>query len=939
MADNESRSPQLEFSFTFDNVEDHIESEVVPRLDNDEKTLPAADSETISEPVKDELVRQFNEEQYHKDFGAWLSFERRLSLKSRQEFNTLAQEIIKKPSAEITGTDRASLRYYSGFGGTGQDNERGVLYDYYTSPPVAGMMWQLLHKIKPIHTGSHILEPSCGTGVFFATAPDDVVLHGVELNPRTAAVARILHPSAHIRNMSFESFNISRLKTYGYDYLIGNAPFGERSADTRFLDMPKEKSLDRYFVSRGIDALKPEGVMALIVHPGVLQNETNESFRTGILRKAWFIGAVRLNDHSFAHSNTNIQPDLLFFQRHPEDIEQSLAAIPGPEVPEVLNAPFNTTYYRLYPQHVMGTISEGSGQWGQDEVHGLITADTLAKVVSDFTPLADANIREQIYENIREKYPAGRTGREKEPDISPASPSTAYHLKLDENEAKDVTSRELQRGSLKIHDHALYVLSDDFIWNRSSDSPDLVNRMKTVLELSHTVRRIRMIMQEREPGESKAVQQQALQSLENYKHEFGTYPQYDPHLLSFIKKFPAVSGIYEGMIDPLTPVISEDNIYRTTHALVNGHNPAIDALYTLREHLQAATREAIHRWFPHDADNLIQEMDKHPDVFLTPENEYQLREDYLSGNVWEKIDELEKLKVKHSQDPDITGRYTRYQDELRKATNWTTLEEAHITPHLSWISESVVNSFLHSEYCPRHSLFRLKTVAKNEEGKWGVINGKKEWEPFNDPVIYYLNYQKQRGKYVDTEMFNKEYNEAFSSFISNDPQYRDTIENTFNRLFNAEVKSPVKTYPVFIDGWTHAKTPKPHQMQSFHHLYRQQKGLSALGTGFGKTLVAISLYSVLKQEGKINRAFFQVPNNKVKDWVQEFTDVMPSLRIGYIDPEMPGYASREKRYAAYHRLANTPYDLLIFPESSAGEIQLNPQNDRFIVGNVISRHL
>jgi hypothetical protein len=209
--------------------------------------------------------------------GAWLGYDRRLSVEQRKQYNALALEILQKPPEDITPSDREKLRYYSGFGGTGREGERGVLYDYYTSPPVADMTWRLLNAIKPVRKKDHILEPSCGSGVFFATAPSGVGLTGVELDERTATIAAILFPFADIKNQSFEAFNASGGGESGFDYVIGNAPFGERTVATSFMDMKEEKSLDRYFVSRGIDALKSGGVMGIIVHPGVLANESNDA--------------------------------------------------------------------------------------------------------------------------------------------------------------------------------------------------------------------------------------------------------------------------------------------------------------------------------------------------------------------------------------------------------------------------------------------------------------------------------------------------------------------------------------------------------------------------------------------------------------------------------------------------------------------------------------
>jgi hypothetical protein len=935
MAKTSLRQPdddsQLLFDFTFDDVSRHIEKNVAAHIAGAEKTLPQAvagipPSAPQSEPAS------FNTDSFNSPYGAWLSFNRRLSVNDRSHYNRLSLDIIKKPLGDITEDDRTILRYYSGFGGTGQEGERGVLYDYYTSPPIAGMVWRLLDKIKPIHQGDRILEPSCGTGVFFATAPQGVTLAGVELDGRTAAAARALHPAAHIQNMSFEAFNISRGASEGFDYVIGNAPFGERSIETKFIDLPDEKSLDRYFITRGIDNLAPGGVMALIVHPGVLENPANTPFRAALSRKAFFLGAVRLNDHSFAHTHTQIQPDILFFQKHPEGITPYLDRVPDNKLPLALHTGFIspvTGYYDIFPAHVMGRLSAGTGQWGGDVVQGRVSPEAIADMIQNFSPgfTVDHPDTAKTYDEIKQNYPLPVKTAETPPDI---------HRRLTPDEADLVSLKRLRPGSLKTENAAVFILSDNFFWEAASADPILAGRVKLVLVISDGVRQIRAAM--RESQDPKPPQTGTAASLQAYKDTFGNYPQNDPPLLAFIRKYPAVSGVYDAFIDPSSPVITRDTLYDPA-ARVDGYSPAVQALTTLREYLQPGTPEIIAKWFPDESESLIREMNGHPDIFLTPGNEYQLREDFISGNAWEKIDALEKAKRDSADNPSAVKRFIEYQSQLRSAARWTPIEEANVSPRAPWIPEDIVNAFIHSEdFCPRRYALKDTILKKNDAGKWGCIIHQ-TWEDLADPIAYYLNYQKQRSRNIDTAEFNKEYDEHFTNFVSNNPQYREIIENTFNRLYNTEITSPVKTYPLRLDGWTGAKTLRPHQLQSVHLLYRQGKGISALGTGFGKTLAGIALFSLLRQEGKLHRAFFQVPNNKVKDWVSEISDVMPSLKIGYIDPEMPGYSSRDKRYAAYHRLANSTYDILIFPESSAGEIQLRPENDEQITESTVAKHL
>jgi len=245
-------------------------------------------------------------------YGSWVNYNKRLSSSEHARKNKEAIALLSKQKGQLSPDELTALRSYSGWGGLSESNERGALYDYYTSPPIAALAWKLLDNIQPIEKGASILEPSCGTGIFIAAGPKGAAYTGVELDKRSAAIASHLHPQADIIPQSYEAFNISSNSAERFDHAIGNIPFGWRTLETAFMDMPEEKSLDRYFISRSIDNLKPCGTMALIAHPGILANKSNIGWRLSINRKAQFMGAVKLNDHSFHHSHTSIQPDILF---------------------------------------------------------------------------------------------------------------------------------------------------------------------------------------------------------------------------------------------------------------------------------------------------------------------------------------------------------------------------------------------------------------------------------------------------------------------------------------------------------------------------------------------------------------------------------------------------------------------------------------------------
>ena len=929
---------QLFFDFTEPQIIPHrITSPRIIQFPATYTALPKHEKQTERIIISDDFTT-------FEPFGSWINYRKRLFSSERLKINNEAIALLSKPKEQLSPDELSTLRSYSGWGGLAVSDERGVLYDYYTSPPIAALVWKLLDRIQPIQKNVSVLEPSCGTGVFIATGSKDLSFTGIELDKRTADIASRLHPQAAIISKSYEAFNLSGNSTNKFDHIIGNIPFGERTLETSFLDMPEEKSLDRYFINRSLDNLKPCGTMALITHPGILANKSNTSWRLSINRKARFMGAVKLNDRSFNHTHTAIQPDILLFQKHPEGIEQCLQTFSVKEMEKSGYAQedwINGTYFSSRQHHIMGIIQQGKGQWDSDVVSGSVTPETLKSILSVFE--GEQPLSEQIHKDLRKSIPLKN-------QIVKTS-----NLSLTDDELKSVENKTLPIGSVKTVDTAVYLLSDNYCWKLATDNLELAERIKRILPVSKQIQSIRKQMKERTNVAS--LQETVKSILLTYKECYGEYPKDDNIINRFLRNHPSVYGIYDALIDPCSDILNIANLYDEKGNPVNGHNRAVEVLLFLQKRMLSADEETINQYYPNETEELINEMYRNPDIFLSEHCTWQLREDFISGSAWDKIDALNAI-IANEKDTARLDKWRYGICELEKAVGWIAIEDADFSPHSSWIQEEIINSWISDNDGLNHSdILSNGKLAKNESGKWGIRyvgnhsiydnNARNyrevsdgQWEEYADEIVYYLNMQKQRSRYNDTETFNREHNDSFKNYIANHPSYRDELEKKYNRIFNTEIGVPVKTYPVYLEGWLdNSKTLKPHQWQSVHHLYREGKGISALGTGFGKTLTAIALHALLKQEGRINRAWFQVPNNKVKDWIKEIHAVLPNRTIGFVDPEMQGYSSREKRYTLYQQLANSSYDIILMPESSAGEIQLSPKQDRAITNEVISKHI
>jgi hypothetical protein len=341
-------------------AENTVPAEVSRVADRIAKPEVADGEEAKTGDVQSDLGQAISKMKF-RDYGSWSAAGKHVSAEKRLKLNQDIAALLLEPSDELEKSELEMIRQYSGFGGTKAADERGVLYDYFTSPPVARMVWKLANKIAPLRSGARMLEPSCGSGVFFDVAPSGVDVTGVEYDARTATVAGLLQPQARVYRSSFEEFNLHQREKF--DAVIGNAPFGQRSAATQYLDEPEEKTLDKYFISRSLDNLKSGGTLALIVAPGVMDNETNKEWRAKMLRKGQFIGALRLPNQSFKHTHTGVSPDVVMFRAYPEDVRARLETMTDGELRQAGfgdDAWVNSTYYDENPGHRLGRIERGN---------------------------------------------------------------------------------------------------------------------------------------------------------------------------------------------------------------------------------------------------------------------------------------------------------------------------------------------------------------------------------------------------------------------------------------------------------------------------------------------------------------------------------------------------------------------------------------------------
>nr|WP_294577166.1 hypothetical protein [uncultured Rhodopila sp.] len=191
--------------------------------------------------------------------------------------------------------------------------QRATQYAHYTPETIIRGLWCAAERLG--FAGGRVLEPGMGTGLFFALLPatlrDACQLTGIEYDPVTARIARLVHPQARVRCEDYTRSTLSG----GFDLAIGNPPFSDRVVRADSATRALRLRLHDYFIARSIARLRPGGIALFVTSTGTM-DKAGTTARAHIAGMADLVGAVRLPEGSMqADAGTGVVVDLLVFQR------------------------------------------------------------------------------------------------------------------------------------------------------------------------------------------------------------------------------------------------------------------------------------------------------------------------------------------------------------------------------------------------------------------------------------------------------------------------------------------------------------------------------------------------------------------------------------------------------------------------------------------------
>ena len=793
-----------------------------------------------------------------------------------------------------------------------------TLNAHYTSPTVIKAIYEAVGNMG-FQTGN-ILEPAMGVGNFFGLLPQEMQgsrLYGVELDSITGRIAKQLYPKADITVAGFETTD----RRDFFDLAIGNVPFGQYQVNDRAYNK-LGFSIHDYFFAKTLDQVRPGGVIAFVTSRYTMDKQSPE-VRKYIAQRAELLGAIRLPNNAFkANAGTDVVSDIIFLQKRdrPIDLEPEWVHLGENADGFAINQ-----YFIDNPEMVLGRQTSESTQYGRQ----------------DFTvePYEDLDLATQLryaIQNIGGKYEAAEL-----PDLG-------------ENETIQDTipaDPNVKNYSYAVVDGEVYY-RENSVMVKPSLNATAKERVKGMAELRDCVHRlIDLQMWESDDISIRAEQQKLNRLYDRFTEKYGLINSRG-NALAFADDSSYYLLCSLEMLDDEDKTKLKGKADMFTKRTIR-QRQSVTSVDTAAEALALSIGEKarvdmayMSQLTGKSEDDIIDELNGV--IFLDPVyGDWQTADEYLSGNVRQKLREAEKAAV------DSPG-YLPNVEALRAAQP-KDLDASEIEVRLgaTWIDKKYIQQFMFELLEPPLYARRSLEVNYSEfTAEWN-ISGKNSI-PYNDinarmtygtdcanaykiledtlnlrDVRIYDTVRDADGK--EKRVLNSKettlaqqkqqaIKEAFRDWIWRDPDRRRELVQLYNERFNSTRPREYDGRHLIFPGMNPEITLREHQLNAIAHDLYGGNTLLAHEVGAGKTFEMIAAAMEGKRLGLCQKSLFAVPNHLTEQWASEFLRLYPSANI-LVATKKDFETRNRKKFCA--RIATGDYDAVIIGHSQFERIPVS----------------
>ena len=804
-----------------------------------------------------------------------------------------------------------------------------TLTAFYTPPVVISSIYKAMEQMG--FREGNILEPSCGIGNFIGMLPQsmqDSKIYGVEIDKISAGIAQQLYQKTSIAAQPFEEANIP---DSFFDAVIGNVPFGDIRVNDRRYNKHNFLIHD-YFFAKSLDKLRPGGVMALITSKGTMDKE-NPAVRKYIAQRADLLGAIRLPNNTFkGNAGTEVVSDILILQKRDRliDLEPEWVHLNTDENGVKMNA-----YFVDHPEMVLGEWKTVSGRFGEEDTVVPYENADLAELLDE----AISNIHAEITD-----YEVDEELTEEDNSI-PADP-------------------EVRNFS--------YTVVDDKIYYRENSrmapvdaSATAENRIKGMIAIRDCVRNLIEMQTADYPDYEVEKEQQKLNKLyDTFSKKYGlinsranvsAFSQDSSFALLSALEVLDENGELERKADmftkrtikPHTPVTSVDTASEAL-AVSMGEKAQVDMEYMCS--LTGKTEE-----------ELYQELKGV--IFLNPvygyggsdEQKYLMADEYLSGNVREKLAWAKKSAEVYPED------YKINVEALEKVQpKDLTASEIFVQLGTTWLPEEIAQQFMYEFLdTPVYARWNIKVHYSKLTGEWNV-EGKsydrdnlKAYNTYGTKRVNAYKIIEETLNMKDVRVFdyiedaegkkkavlNKKetaiaqskqelIKQGFQDWVWRDPARREKLVRLYNEKFNSIRPREYDGSHIVFSGINPEIELREHQKNAVAHILYGGNTLLAHAVGAGKTFEMTAAAMESKRLGLCNKSLFVVPNHLTEQWAAEFLQLYPAANI-LVATKKDFEMKNRKRFCG--RIATGDYDAVIIGHSQFEKIPMSIERQRAVL--------
>ena len=804
-----------------------------------------------------------------------------------------------------------------------------TLTAFYTPPEVISAIYKAMEQMG--FKEGNLLEPSCGIGNFIGMLPksmENAKVYGVELDTVSAGIAQQLYQKSSIAAQGFEKVNVP---DSFFDGVVGNVPFG----DFKVLDKRYDKYnflIHDYFFAKSLDKLRPGGVMALVTSKGTMDKE-NPSVRKYIAQRAEFLGAIRLPNDTFkGNAGTEVVSDILFLQKRDRliDIEPDWVYLDTDENGIKMNS-----YFVQHPEMILGEMKMVSGRFGPEATCEAFENADLGELLNE----AVINIHGEISE-----YEVADELDEEDNSI-PADP----------------TVRNFS-----------YTVLDDKIYFRENSrmSPAIVsataeNRIKGMVAIRDSVRNLIEMQKEDYPDEEIKQAQEKLNNLyDTFTKKYGLInSRANSSAFSNDSSFPLLSAL-EVLNENGELERKADMFYKRTikpHKAVTEVDTADEALAVSMGEKACIDMEYMQQLSGKSEEELFDDLKGV--IFLNPlygygnvsEQKYLMADEYLSGNVREKLITAKKSAEVYPDD------YKINVEALEKVQpKDLTASEIAVRLGATWLPPEIIQQFMFEFLdTPRYAQWNIKVHFSQFTGEWNIegksydrsnvkaystygtsrINGYKIIEEtlnLKDVRIFdYIEDEEGKKKAVlnkkETAIAQAKQElikQGFQDWIWSDPTRREKLTKMYNEKFNSIRPREYDGSHIVFNGMNPEIELREHQKNAVAHILYGGNTLLAHAVGAGKTFEMVAAAMESKRLGLCNKSLFVVPNHLTEQWAAEFLQLYPAANI-LVATKKDFETKNRKKFCG--RIATGDYDAVIIGHSQFEKIPMSIERQRAIL--------